>query len=53
MDLLRCQKIRKLTTLYRELKKPASKFDRIEFIGGLSYALKQEQHSPVLEEARV
>lgn len=54
MDLLQCQKIRKLTALYRRLKNSAtdseSKFERIEFIGELHTILIEEPHSMPLEE---
>lgn len=54
MDLLQCQKIRKLTTLYRRLKDTATdlreKIDRIEFIGELHTILVEEPHSILLEE---
>lgn len=50
MDLLQCQKIRKLTTLYHQLKKPGAKLDRIEFLMELHSVLLAEEHSVVLEE---
>lgn len=57
MDLLQCQKIRKLTTLYRRLKDSgidlAAKIDRIEFIGELHTILMEEPHSILLEEVRI
>lgn len=45
MDLLRTQKIRKITTLYRKLKSPMNKLDRIEFISSLAEILKIGQYS--------
>lgn len=54
MDLLQCQKIRKLTTFYRRLKDSGTdldaKIDRIEFISELHTILLEEQHSILLEE---
>lgn len=50
MDLLQCQKIRKLTTLYHQLKTPGMKVDRIEFVGELHTVLMEEPHSIILEE---
>lgn len=56
MDLLQCQKIRKLTTLYRRLKDSGTdleaKIDRIEFISELHTVLVEEPHSVLLEEVR-
>lgn len=56
MDLLQCQKIRKLTTLYRRLKNsgtdPQAKIDRIEFIGELHTILAEEPHSILIEEVQ-
>lgn len=53
MDLLQCQKIRKLTTLYHQLKTPGIKIDRIDFVGELHTVLLEEPHSDFLEEVRV
>lgn len=50
MDLLECQRIRKLTTLYHQLKTPGTKIDRIEFVGELHTVLMEEPHSIILEE---
>lgn len=56
MDLLQCQKIRKLTTFYRRLKNSGTdleaKIDRIEFISELHTVLVEEPHSVLLEEVR-
>lgn len=53
MDLLQCQKIRKLTTLYRQLKiSGTNRFDRIEFLNELHSILIEEQHSILLEEVK-
>lgn len=57
MDLLQCQKTRKLTTLYRRLQSSTTnseaKVDRIEFIGELHTVLLEEPHSMLLEEVRM
>lgn len=57
MDLLQCQKIRKLTTLYRRLKNSTNdveaKIERIEFISELHVVLVREPHSTLLEEVRL
>lgn len=50
MDSLQCQKIRKLTTLYHQLKNPGTKIDRIEFVGELHTVLLEEPYSILLEE---
>lgn len=51
MDLLQCQKIRKLTTLYRQLKiSGTNRFDRIEFLNELHGILVEEPHSTLLDE---
>ncbi|XP_031621578.1 IQ and ubiquitin-like domain-containing protein [Contarinia nasturtii] len=50
MDLLQCQKIRKLTTLYRQLKTSEPKIDRIEFLNELYMILTEEPHSKILDE---
>lgn len=52
MDLLQCQKIRKLTILYRQLKKSIRliKIDRIEFLSELHAVLLDEPHSTLLDE---
>lgn len=50
MDSLQCQKIRKLTKLYHQLKTPETKIDRIEFVGELHMILLEEPHSMLLEE---
>lgn len=54
MDLLQCQKIRKLTTFYRRLKNSGTeleaRIDRIEFISELHTILVEEPHSILLEE---
>lgn len=50
MDSLKCQRIRKLTALYKQLKLPVSTIERIEFISELADALKAEPHSPLLSE---
>lgn len=53
MDLLQCQKIRKLTTLYHQLKAPPTstqKIDRIEFLSQLHTVLMEEPHSILLDE---
>lgn len=56
MDLIQCQKIRKLTTLYRRLKSSGTdleaKIDRIEFISELHTVLVGEPHSVLLEEVQ-
>lgn len=49
MDLLRTQKTRQLTALYRQLKSSMNKNDRIEFITRLSDVLKKESVSTVLD----
>lgn len=49
MDLLRTQKTRQLTALYRQLKSSMNKNDRIEFITRLSDVLKKESPSIVLD----
>lgn len=51
MDLLQCQKIRKLTTLYRQLKAIGPKIDRIEFLSELHMVLMDEEpYSTLLDE---
>ncbi|XP_055326700.1 IQ and ubiquitin-like domain-containing protein [Sitodiplosis mosellana] len=51
MDLLQCQKIRKLTTLYRQLKTSGTnRIDRIEFVNELYRILVEEPHSTLLDE---
>lgn len=51
MDLLQCQKIRKLTTLYRQLKTSGTnRIDRVEFLSELHRILFEEPHSQPLEE---
>lgn len=50
MDLLDCQKTRKITSFYHQLKAKASKLDRLEFITELNTVLRLEPHSIVLEE---
>lgn len=50
MDSLQCQKIRKLTILYRQLKNPGTKIDRIEFTGELYTVLVEEPYSILLDE---
>lgn len=56
MDLLQCQKIRKLTALYKRLKNSTTdadaKIDRIEFIGELHTVLLEEPQSMLLEQVR-
>lgn len=52
MDLLQCQKIRKLTTLYRQLKTPGPKMDRIEFVGELHSVLMDEPPTILLDEVK-
>lgn len=56
MDLLQCQKIRKLTIFYRQLKNLGTdleaKIDRIEFISELHTVLVEEPHSVLLEEVQ-
>lgn len=49
MDLLRTQKTRQLTALYRQLKSSMEKNNRIEFITRLSDVLKKESASIVLD----
>lgn len=54
MDSLQCQKIRKLTSLYHQLKAPATastKIDRIEFLSQLHAVLMElDSQSPILDE---
>lgn len=55
MDLLQCQKIRKLVTLYRQLKNESgttssNRIDRIEFLSELYRILVEEPHSTILDE---
>lgn len=56
MDLLQCQKIRKLTSLYKRLRNSATdvdaKIDRIEFVGELHTVLLEEPQSVLLEEVQ-
>lgn len=52
MDSLECQRIRKLTQLYKQLKTPESTIERIEFISELADALKAEPHSATLSEVK-
>lgn len=49
MDLLRTQKTRQLTALFRQLQAPMEKHNRIEFITRLSDVLKREAPSTVLD----
>lgn len=50
MDTLKCQKIRKLTSFYRQLNMDSDKFDRIEFIRELCNVLVAEKPSNILAE---
>lgn len=53
MDLLRTQKTRQLTALYRQLKSSMEKNNRIEFISRLSDVLKKESASVVLDAVNI
>lgn len=52
MDLLRTQKTRQLTALYRQLKSTMEKNNRVEFITRLSDVLKKETASIVLDAVK-
>lgn len=50
MDLLRTQNIRRLTNLYRRLRTPMVKGERIKFLSHLHELLNTESNVPVVKE---
>lgn len=50
MDTLRTQKIRYLTKMYRQMKLPLKKYERIEFIDKMAKLISNEEPNKILQE---